>query len=1172
MTSDERIRNPVEALAEEFMRRRRDGEDPTIDEYEQRHPDFAGEIRELFPALEIMEHVRDDVVDRAAVSRHSVSSFVGVQLGDFQVLREIGRGGMGTVYEAQQTSLGRRVALKILADQLVRSPKSLERFRREAKIAAGLQHTNIVPVFGFGSDESVHFYVMQYIHGRGMDEVLDALQGKASLGVAKRYSANSLATALTTGNYRAMDLSRPAESGSGEIDKTEAGGPDGSNLTAALIETAAQNGGSTVRPQTDLNYYQRIAHLGSQVADALALAHSRGVLHRDIKPSNLLFDVFGDIWVTDFGLAKIEGEDDLTSTGDVLGTLRYLAPESFRGQFDARSDIYSLGLTLYELIGRQKAFDGSDRGALVQQISQEGPVRLSRRASDVPKDLEIVVHKAIQIERSDRYASANELAEDLRRVARNEPVLARQVSALERLSRWSRRNRALSVLITSVALLLVSGIVGSVAVSARLSQLAAARKEESDDAKRRLVEANIYRAEGLAGSRRPGQRLDGLKAIAESVPLAVQLGMGDEVVRRLRNAAIACMAHADIVTTKEWKVDAATTFHTDIDGARKHYAIRGRSGEPVRICRIEDHHEVNAIKVNNPLASIRLSYDGRFLAGVTDRSLGVWDIATGESVCRYDLVHKSKCFAFGRTRNRLALATTDGFVRVLELPSMQLLCELPPAGRVSCLAFDSTDERMVVCRAPDRSLKNKGGIAQIFQLDDVSAPVDIPLTREANSVAMAPQDFLAISDDSNVHVFDVRLKQRIGTIAGKQTDLEFDPTGRFLVAGVSNLTTIWDARTSRHVLSFDGHLIGFKGDMLAYSTSGRLKLARIVSGDECNVLLSGPSPYMFTCHPDNRILVKPGTNLEVWDLEERRKLATTQGWHFWSAQFSPDGRNLYTVASHGHSAERRLFRWPYQKVDAGSNAWQLGPPELIKLPDNLQPHKLAMDAAGRVLATDASRSQKVIAIYPRGDRTPLVMDAPPMCMFVAVSPNGRWLATGTWHGKDVAVFDLQTGRLVRQIPVGQTHVTFSPDSKYLLYGVGVRTELETWKESQIPYEYDLPFESPLFVANGRIGVFAKRTYDATLMLFDTATWRPFGRLTSSSDTERVSCRGVTPDGVKFVIDVIDVRHSQRVEVWDLREVRRQLAEIDLDWDLPSLNEPEETRHSIHVTVDVGELK
>ena len=187
-------------------------------------------------------------------------------------------------------------------------------------------------------------------------------------------------------------------------------------------------------------------------------------------------------------------------------------------------------------------------------------------------------------------------------------------------------------------------------------------------------------------------------------------------------------------------------------------------------------------------------------------------------------------------------------------------------------------------------------------------------------------------------------------------------------------------------------------------------------------------------------------------------------------------------------------------------------------------------------------------------------------------PPGRWLATGTWHGKDVAVFDLQAGRLVRQIPVGKTHVTFSPDSKYLLCGIGIRIELETWKESQIPYEYDLQFESPLFAANGKIGVFAKRTYDATLMLFDTATWRPLGRLTSSSDTERASCRAVTPNGVKLIIDVFDARHSQRVEVWDLREVRRQLAEIDLDWDLPNLNEPEETGHSIHVTVDVGELK
>jgi hypothetical protein len=187
-----------------------------------------------------------------------------------------------------------------------------------------------------------------------------------------------------------------------------------------------------------------VARLGQQAADALAYAHGQGILHRDIKPSNLLLDERGAVWVSDFGLAKMEGAGDLTHTGDLVGTLRYMAPERFQGEGDARSDVYSLGLTLYELAVLEPAFAETDRARLVHQVLHDDPPRPRDVDPTVPVDLETIIRKAIDKDPSSRYATAAELAEDLRRFLDDQPIRARRVGPLERLWRWGRRNPALA--------------------------------------------------------------------------------------------------------------------------------------------------------------------------------------------------------------------------------------------------------------------------------------------------------------------------------------------------------------------------------------------------------------------------------------------------------------------------------------------------------------------------------------------------------------------------------------------------------------------------------------------------------------------------------------------------------------------------------------------------------
>ncbi len=351
--------DPLVPLIEEFTERYRRGERPALSEYTARCPDHAERIRKIFPAMIVMERLGSD---GAAASgsltgrRDADKSPIPEILGEYRILRQIGRGGMGVVYEAVQESLGRHVALKVLVvDHLVRDTQ-LERFRREACAAARLHHSNIVPVFGVGDSDGTYYYAMQYIQGQSLDAVLDELRRLRGHDRAIRHDADG-ASAVTFGvarsllsGWRSADPVADAEPLAHDM-ATEINTVQGPRIDQSNTSTSPESGsGSGLKSQPNLQYVRSIARIGIQIADALAYAHRQGVLHRDIKPANLLLDSDGTAWVADFGLAKLESASDLTTQGDIVGTLRYMAPERFSGQADARSDVYGLGLTLYELV------------------------------------------------------------------------------------------------------------------------------------------------------------------------------------------------------------------------------------------------------------------------------------------------------------------------------------------------------------------------------------------------------------------------------------------------------------------------------------------------------------------------------------------------------------------------------------------------------------------------------------------------------------------------------------------------------------------------------------------------------------------------------------------------------------------------------------------------------
>jgi WD40 repeat protein len=525
----------LEQLAEEFAERHRRGERPTVEEYVERYPALADDLREILPAMVELEKVQKVIVAAPAQPPADEQRM----FGDFRILREIGRGGMGVVYEAEQLSLGRRVALKVLTQKMLTDTKQKRRFEREARAAARLHHTNIVPVFGFGDADGTPFYVMQFIQGLGLEKVIKELSGLADANLPtagfpppdasmRDVSAVSVAVSLLTGQFV------PAENAEEQGERTvTAAGSAGSAPSdpSAPSEGSSSSASSSVSlpgraPGTDqkVTYWQSVARVGAQVADALEYAHKQGIIHRDIKPSNLLLDLTGTVWVADFGLAKADDQQDLTHTGDILGTLRYMPPEAFVGRVDARGDVYALGLTLYELIALRPAFEERDRHKLIGLVTSSAPAALRTLRPDVPRDLETIVQKAIDRDPARRYASAGELAADLRRFIADEPIRARRQTAAEAALRWARRHPGTALLTAVIVFLMVGVTIASVVVAGSVvalkdraeetakreaaeRQKAEAQEKETErmrheaDAQRRATEVQVARQYGETGTR-----------------------------------------------------------------------------------------------------------------------------------------------------------------------------------------------------------------------------------------------------------------------------------------------------------------------------------------------------------------------------------------------------------------------------------------------------------------------------------------------------------------------------------------------------------------------------------------------------------------------------------------------------------------------------------------------
>jgi tetratricopeptide (TPR) repeat protein len=311
--------------------------------------------------------------------------------GDYTILRELGRGGMGVVYEAVDRAMDRRVALKVLSPGLLIDARSVTRFQREARIAGKLRHPNIAAVHATGLHETTPYIAMELVEGEGLEKVL------------------------------ARRREHPAD--------------------------------------LDLTWSIRMASAFAEAAEGLQHAHSMGILHRDLKPSNLILDREGRLRILDFGLARLEGQESLTASREIVGTPRYMSPEVARGgaaPADHRTDIFSLGASLYEAVTGSPPFPGATAADAISSILHHEPRPPRSLNPRIPRDLETIVLKCIEKSPADRYGTAEALAQDLRRFARGDAIEARPQSAIEKAARRIRRNKGKIAAALVVLVLLLS--------------------------------------------------------------------------------------------------------------------------------------------------------------------------------------------------------------------------------------------------------------------------------------------------------------------------------------------------------------------------------------------------------------------------------------------------------------------------------------------------------------------------------------------------------------------------------------------------------------------------------------------------------------------------------------------------------------------------------------------
>jgi WD40 repeat protein/serine/threonine protein kinase len=1139
----------LDELIEAFANRLQTGERVDLEEYAREHAERADELRRILPALVVLADLGRSTDARPGKIR-SVADPSGEAvgtLGDFRILREVGRGGMGVVYEAEQISLGRRVALKVLPFAAAMDARQLQRFKNEAQAAAQVHHTNIVPVISVGCERGVHYYAMQFIEGQTLAAVirdLRPLAGSPPTDAAGRPAvAGSLAGEMASGRWaparrKGADSQRTTDYVSTAVPPSPSAGETTAQPVAAL---------STERSTKSPAFFRTVAQLGVQAAEALEHAHLLGIIHRDIKPANLLMDAGGRLWITDFGLAHCQSQPGLTMTGDLLGTLRYMSPEQALAQriaVDARTDVYSLGVTLYELLALEPAYNGRSREEVLRQIAFEEPRPPHRQNKAVPAELETIVLKAMAKNPEERFATAQELAEDLRRFLEDKPIRAKRPSLRQRAVKWARRHKTVVRAAFVVFLVVVAALVVSTA-------LIWEKNKELEQSLQRERQNAYYQRIALAEREWHANNLGRWEQLLQNCSPDLR-GWEWHYLKGLLRKGLPPMRHNTSVLSAAFSPDGKRIASASQDGFIKFWDARtGR--------------ELHSFLAHNGHArSVAFSSDGLRLASAGwDGKVKVWDIRTDPPVLAWErrASGQNHSVAFSPKGDLVVSGGEEpnavaGTVRIWDAATgAAIWTHRGNEILVRSVAF-SPDGRYLASASVVR--KEAGQPVHTVKVWDVE-------TREVRAVyrgRLGGVRGLAFSPDGRLLAFanivwDWQAGRERFTFEERGTGVAFSPDGRRLaMAGMDQTVKVWDLTTGQEALTLRGHhnavwSVAFSpdGDRLVSASSDltvRIWDARAWQDGEKGqelLTLSGDAGHVNSVafHPQGRLLASAGADgtVKFWDpLTGKNQLTLRVSTApVWSVAFSADGKWLATAGG-----DKKAKVWA---VNPGRTGVVSSPIHRLA-GHNSEVHAIGFSRDSRRLASGSMPgSVDCVRVWDTttGKEIQQLRDHTWAIVSVAFSPDGLYLASAS-PDTTMRVWDLTSGEeMVRPQPqhVGDvTSVAFSLDGILLASGSMDRTvhvwekggNAKTWKLRHLLRDLTGGVRSVAFSHDGRRLVWGST--DATLKVCELATEEIH---TLRGHRDWVQCVAFSPDGKQ----IASASRDGTVKIWETPPVVKRLG-------------------------------